>query len=82
MNCNQPFADMSELLRVEQGGAEIDKQQDRKQKGDYCDEVHGLPQLLTGLDVEKGHGKENCGKEEHDEILHATILDSEQNADL
>src|ERR1700691_4851643 len=74
-NCNQPLADMSELLRVKEGRAEVDEQQERKQEGDYGDEVHGLPQLLTGLDVKKGHGKENGGEEEHGQILHETVLE-------
>jgi hypothetical protein len=71
---------MSELLRVQQGGAKVDEHQNGEQKGDYSHEVHGLPQLLTGLHVKKGHGKENSGEEEHSEILHATILDSEWHA--
>ena len=70
---------MSELLRIEQRGSEVNKQQDRKQQSHYRDEVHGLPQLLTGLDIQKGHGKENCSKEKHDEILHARILDSKRH---
>ncbi|MGA9585058.1 MAG: hypothetical protein WBQ95_07000, partial [Terracidiphilus sp.] len=71
---------MSEFLRIEQRGAEVNQQQDRKQKSDYSDEVHGLPQLLTGLYVQKGSGKENGGEEEHREILHASTLDSEHHA--
>jgi hypothetical protein len=66
---------MSEFLRVQQRGSKINKQQDREQESYYRDEVHGLPQLLTGLDVEKGDGKENGGEEKHDEILHARTLD-------
>jgi hypothetical protein len=62
---------MSELLREEQGGSEVNEQQDREQESHYGDEVHGLPQLLAGLDVKKGHSKENSGEEEHREILHA-----------
>ncbi len=34
-NCNQPLADMSEFLRVEQGDGEINQQQDRKSERDY-----------------------------------------------
>jgi hypothetical protein len=30
----------------------------------------GLPQLLAGLYVEKGHAEENGGVEKHREILH------------
>jgi hypothetical protein len=69
---------MSESLRVKQGGSEIDEHQDRKQECDDGDNVHGLPQLLTGLDVQKGHGKENDGVEKHREILHWTTLDSDR----
>jgi hypothetical protein len=32
--------------------------------------VHGLPQLLAGLDVEKRHGEENYGEQQHERILH------------
>jgi hypothetical protein len=30
----------------------------------------GLPQLLAGLDVEKRHGEEDDGEQQHDQILH------------
>ena len=30
----------------------------------------GLPQLLAGLDIQKGGAKENSGVEKHSEILH------------
>jgi hypothetical protein len=53
---------MSELLRIEQRGGEVNEQQDRKQESDYSHEIHGLPQLLTGLHIEKGHGEENGGE--------------------
>jgi hypothetical protein len=33
--------------------------------------VHGLPQLLARLDVEKRQGKENDGEKQHDCVLHA-----------
>jgi hypothetical protein len=65
---------MSEFLREKQRGGEINQQQDRKQESHYSDEVHGLPQLLTGLDIEKGHSKENGGEEKHRKILHAQTL--------
>jgi hypothetical protein len=38
-----------------------------------------LPQLLACLDVEKRHGKENYGEEQHNQILHFTSLDSKRN---
>src|SRR5579863_1963778 len=78
-NCNHPLADISEFLRIKQGGGEINEHKDRKQERDDSDEIHGLPQLLTGLDVEKGHGKENDGVEKHGEILHGKILDSDRH---
>ena len=81
-NCNHPLADMSEFLREQQRGAEVDEQQDREQQSDDCNEVHGLPQLLTGLDVKKGHGEENGCEEEHGQILHIAILDSERHAEI
>jgi hypothetical protein len=71
---------MSELLRIEQRGCEVNQQQDRKQESYYSDEVHGLPQLLTGLDVEKGRDKENGSEKEHGQILHAMTLISERHA--
>jgi len=33
--------------------------------------VHGLPQLLACLDVEKRHGEEGHGEQEHYDILHS-----------
>src|SRR5579863_7779187 len=71
---------MSEFLRVKQRGCEVNEHQDRKQERDDGDEIHGLPQLLTGLDVQKGRGKENSGVEKHGEILHAKSLDSERHS--
>src|SRR5580704_10894005 len=64
---------MSEFLREKQRGCEVNKQQDRKQESHYSDEVHDLPQLLTGLDVEKGHGKKDYGEKEHYAILHREV---------
>ena len=34
----------------------------------------GLPQLLACLDVEKRHGKENHGEQQHHNILHRGSL--------
>jgi hypothetical protein len=73
---------MSEFLRVKQSGCEVNEHQYRKQERDDGDEIHGLPQLLTGLDVQKGHGKENDGVEKHGEILHWKTLDSEPHGAL
>jgi hypothetical protein len=36
----------------------------------------GLPQLLACLDVEKRHGEENNGEEQHHSILHCKSLNS------
>jgi hypothetical protein len=57
---------MSELLREEQRGGKVDQQQNRKHKSHCGDEIHGLPQLLTGLYVQKGHAEENDGVEKRD----------------
>lgn len=78
MNCNQPLTDMSKLLRVKQGDGEIDEQQDGAKKRECGDKVHGLPQLLTGPDVEKGHGEEDDGVEQHCDVLHDANLHSER----
>jgi hypothetical protein len=42
-NCNQPLADMLELLREKQGEGQVSKQQDRKNQRNYGDDVilHG-----------------------------------------
>jgi hypothetical protein len=68
---------MSEFLRKKQGCSEVNKQQDREQESHYSYQVHGLPQLLAGLHIQKGHGKEKRGEEKHDNVLHAGLLDSE-----
>jgi hypothetical protein len=70
---------MSEFLRVQQRGGKVSEHQERQHQRDDSDKVHGLPQLLTGLDVQKGHGKKNDGVEQHGEILHATSLDSKRH---
>jgi hypothetical protein len=58
---------MSELLREEQGEGEVTQQQNGQNQGnDGCDVgLHGLPQLLTSLDVEKRQAEENYGEEQH-----------------
>jgi hypothetical protein len=58
---------MLELLREEQGDSQVSQQQDRKNQGcggDYVD-LHGLPQLLAGLDVKKRQDEENYCEQQH-----------------
>jgi hypothetical protein len=63
---------MSKFLREKQGEGEIPEQKDGKNEGNtgYEVDLHGLPQLLTGHDVEKRHGEENNSEQQHDDILH------------
>jgi hypothetical protein len=59
---------MSELLREEQGKRQVAQQKNgQNQRDDGNDiNVHGrLSQLLAGLDVKKGHGKEDYGENQH-----------------
>jgi hypothetical protein len=58
---------MSEFLREKQRDGEIAKQKDGENEAGCRDpiHVHGLPQLLAGLDVEKRQGEENNGVEQH-----------------
>jgi hypothetical protein len=70
---------MSEFLREEQGEGQItQKQHGQNQSNDGGDRVglHGLPQLLAGLDVEKRQAEENYCKQQHRHILHRRSLDS------
>jgi hypothetical protein len=71
-NCNQPLADMSELLRIQQGDDQVTKQQDGQDERNNGNQVgvHGLPQLLACLDVEKRQDKEDCCEQQHPNILH------------
>ena len=73
-NCNQPLADMLELLREEQGESQISQQEDRQNQCNRGDQVnlHGLlPQLLACLDVEKRQDEKNYGEQHHQCVLHA-----------
>src|SRR5665213_1382564 len=70
-NCNQPFADMLELLREKQGGDEVAEQQNRQNQRKHGDDIHGLPQLLASLDVEKRQAEENYREQQHRYILHS-----------
>jgi hypothetical protein len=51
---------MLELLREKQGGDEVAEQQNRQDQRNDRDGIHGLPQLLASLDVEKRQAEENC----------------------
>jgi hypothetical protein len=63
---------MSELLRIEQGDDQVTKKQNGQDEGHYGDGVclHGLPQLLAGLDVKKRQDEEDYGEQQHPKILH------------
>jgi hypothetical protein len=66
-NFNQPLADISEFLREQQGKSQVTQQQDGNHQSEsgHKVNVHGLPQLLAGLDVEKGHAEENGCEKQH-----------------
>jgi hypothetical protein len=63
---------MSELLRIEQGDDQVTKKEDGKDERHHSNRVglHGLPQLLASLDVEKRQGEEDSGEQQHPKILH------------
>jgi hypothetical protein len=64
----QPAIDRHlEFLREKQGEYQVSKQQNGNSQGSDSGEVdlHGLPQLLASLDVEKRHGEENYGEQQH-----------------
>jgi hypothetical protein len=69
---------MSEFLREEQGDGKVSKQQDGQNQGNGGDDVglHGLPQLLAALDVEKRQGEEYGREQQHRYILHRGSLSS------
>jgi hypothetical protein len=56
---------MLELLREKQGGDEVAEQQNRQNQRKSSDDIHGLPQLLACLDVEKRKDEENYGEKQH-----------------
>ena len=56
---------MSKLLREKQGGDEVAEQQNRENQCQSSDDIHGLPQLLASLDVEKRQAEENYGEQQH-----------------
>jgi hypothetical protein len=72
-NCSQPFTDISEFLREKQRDGEVHHEKNRENQSGrrYPIHVHGLPQLLACLDVEKRQGEENDGEQQHHCVLHA-----------
>ena len=66
-NCSQPLNDISEFLREKQRDGEIAEQENRNNERSCRNPIamHGLPQFLARLDVEKRHGEENNGVEQH-----------------
>jgi hypothetical protein len=56
---------MLELLREKQGGDEVAQQQNRQNQRKHGDDIHGLPQLLASLDVEKRQAEENYREQQH-----------------
>jgi len=63
---------MSEFLREEQGKSQVAQKGNGQNQSNRCDDVdlHGLPQLLTRLDVEERQDEENSGEKQHRQILH------------
>jgi hypothetical protein len=59
---------MSEFLREQKRDREVYQQEHGNEQSDHCNEVdlHGLPQFLAGLDVEKRQGEENRREKQHD----------------
>ncbi len=71
-NCNQPLADMLELLREEQGEGKVAKQENGNYERNDSDEINlhwRLPQLLAGLDVKERQAEENQSEKQHRSIL-------------
>jgi len=64
------LADISEPLREKHGDDQVNQQENGESERDCGNEVHGLPQLLAGLDVEKPQAEQNGGEKQHRQILH------------
>jgi hypothetical protein len=67
---------MLELLREEQGESQVAKKEDGQDQRDYRDDVNlhwRLPQLLAGLDVEKGQYEKNNCEKQHRSILQEAL---------
>jgi DNA-nicking Smr family endonuclease len=56
-----------EFLRKKQGEDEVTKQKNGQGQGNSGGDInlHGLPQLLASLDVEKRQGEENYREQQH-----------------
>jgi hypothetical protein len=70
---------MSEFLREKQGEGQITEKQHGQNQGNDCGDrvgLHGLPQLLAGLDVKERQAEENYREQQHRHILHSRSLDS------
>jgi hypothetical protein len=69
------LADISEFLREKQGNGQVTKQEYGQNQGNDGDDVglHGLPQLLACLDVEKRQAEENYREQQHRHILHSGL---------
>jgi hypothetical protein len=61
---------MSEFLRIKQGKGQIKQQKNGEDQRNCRDEIHGLPQLLARLDVEKRQAEKDRREEQHRHILH------------
>jgi hypothetical protein len=63
---------MSEFLREKQGKSQVAQKGHRRNQSNQGDDVdlHGLPQLLTRLDVEERQAEENSREQQHRQILH------------
>ncbi|MGD0732907.1 MAG: hypothetical protein ABR956_16705 [Terracidiphilus sp.] len=75
---------MLELLREEQGENQVTEEQDGQNQRNDSDEVdlHGLPQLLASLDVEKRQDEKNHGEQQHHNILHFRSRSSARKAPI
>jgi hypothetical protein len=69
---------MSEFLREKQGKSQVAQQSYGRNQSDHSDDVdlHGLPQLLTCLDVQKRQAEENYREQQHRQILHGRSRNS------
>jgi hypothetical protein len=60
----------------------MNQQHEGEKQRDSRNPIHGLPQLVACLDVEKRHGEEDGGVDEHQQILHRRTPDSAQRRTL
>jgi hypothetical protein len=64
---------MSEFLRIKQRNGQVTQQKNGKDECNCRNQIHGLPQLLARLHIEKGNAEEDNREEEHRYILHREI---------